>query len=102
MQNEKKKSIILYGSNLKCSKMCKVDIVVNNKRTTIIKGNVYNTDHSPLVGAAIEVKEINCETNRFKILGYCFTDYRGEYAFSLNPSWEMRYEILIYSPLIKF
>ncbi|NFG23114.1 hypothetical protein FDB23_00130 [Clostridium botulinum] len=96
----KKKSIVLDGSKLKCSKMYEVNIVIEKKITTIIKGNVYNQQHEPSIGAAVEVKEINCLTEQCKILGYCFTNYKGEYAFLLQPACGKRYEIYIYSPLV--
>ncbi|MDR5585907.1 MULTISPECIES: hypothetical protein [Clostridium] len=98
--NNKKEPIVLYGSRLKCSKMHEVNIVIKKKKSTIIKGNVYNEQHEPSIWAAVEVKEINCLTECCKILGYCFTDYKGEYLFLLQPACGRRYEISIYSPLV--
>ncbi|KFX54475.1 hypothetical protein HYH39_01085 [Clostridium botulinum] len=95
----KNQSIILYGSRLKCSTMHEVNIVIKKKITTIIKGNVYNEQHEPSIGAVVEVQEINSLTEHCNILGYCFTDYKGEYAFLLQPAYGRRYEIYIYSPL---
>ena len=96
---DKNQSIILYGSRLKCSTMHEVNIVIK-KITTIIKGNVYNEQHEPSIGAVVEVQEINSLTEHCNILGYCFTNYKGEYAFLLQPAYGRRYEIYIYSPLI--
>ncbi|HBJ1652183.1 hypothetical protein [Clostridium botulinum] len=102
MKNEfEKKAIILNGLKLHSNKMCKINIVIRKKNTTIIKGNVYNENHDPSIGAVVQVKEINCGTGDFRILGYCFTNYKGEYVFSLQPVCKTRYEILIYSPLVK-
>lgn len=95
----KNQSIILYGSRLKCNTMHEVNIVIK-KITTIIKGNVYNEQHEPSIGAVVEVQEINSLTEHCNILGYCFTNYKGEYAFLLQPAYGRRYEIYIYSPLI--
>lgn len=100
MTNDKKTPIILHGYNLVERTKCNVDIVIKKKNISIIKGTVYNEKHEPAVGAAIEVKEINCSSKKSTILGYCFTDDKGEYAFSLVATCGICYEISIYSPLI--
>ena len=65
--DDKNNSIVLYGSKFKCSKMCKINMVIRKKNTVIIKGNVYNENQEPSIGAAIEVKEISCDTGHSKI-----------------------------------
>lgn len=100
MTNDKKTPIILHGYNLMERTKCNVDIVIKKKNISIIKGTVYNEKHKPAVGAAIEVKEINCFNKKSTILGYCFTDNKGKYVFSLTAAYGMCYEISIYSPLI--
>lgn len=95
----KAQSIILYGSKLKCSDIKKINIILRKKYRTIIKGLVYDENNEPSIGAAVEVKQLNCFTGKFNILGYCFTNYKGEYVFCVQPEFGIHYEISIYSPL---
>lgn len=96
---KKAQSIILHGSNLKCSNMHKINIILRKENRTIIRGFVYDENNEPVMGAAVEVKESNCFTGKFTVLGYCFTNYKGEYVFCVQPKVGMHYEISIYSPL---
>lgn len=78
-----------------------LNLVLNMGKGTIIKGTVYAGNHMPSVGAAIKVVEINPCNNQKKILGYTYTDDKGEYQFRLVPMPCMVYEFIAYSPLRK-
>ncbi|MBW6409476.1 hypothetical protein [Clostridium weizhouense] len=95
-----KNSIILYGCKLMSLDSLQLDIIAKMKQLSIIKGKIYNENLEPSIGAVIEVKEINPYSKKYTILGYCFTNDKGEYVFSLEAKCGMDYEFSIYSPLI--
>lgn len=78
-----------------------LNLILNMEKSTIIKGNVYAGNHVPSVGASIKVVEINPFNKQKKILGYTYTDDKGEYQFRLVPIPYMIYEFVAYSPLRK-
>ncbi|GAA0076329.1 hypothetical protein UT300005_07070 [Clostridium sp. CTA-5] len=94
-----KTSIVLYGYELMCEENLNIDIVITNRKASIVKGIIYNEKHEPAVGAVIETKEFNPYIKKYRILGYFFTNNKGEYAFLLRPIYGMYYEFSIYSPL---
>lgn len=99
MKPFKKTSILIKTNNLNCGAKCNLNIILNSNKTVIIKGIVYNAKKEVSVGAAIEVIQINCRSNEKKILGYSYTDNKGEYLFAIEVLPYMVYEFAIYSPL---
>lgn len=100
MKSDRGSSIILHGYNLLELNRCKVVMNIKSKNITIIRGTIYTENNEPSIGVAIEVKKINCSNKKSLIIGYCFTDDKGEYVFPLEATYGMCYEISIYSPLI--
>lgn len=95
----KKTSILIDTINLNCKIKYNLNIILKSKRRVIIKGTVYNKKQQPSIGAAIEMIQIDCRNNIKKILGYSYTDCKGEYLFFIEVLPYMLYEIAIYSPL---
>lgn len=96
----KNNSVVINKKKIKCNSRHEVDIVMEKRNISIIKGTVYNEDGDLAVGAAIEVREVDCVSKEKIILGYSFTDCKGEYAFSIEPKCNKFYELNIYSPLL--
>jgi hypothetical protein len=95
-----KMSICINTDKLNSETQYNLNIILRlNKR--IIRGTVYNQKRLPSVGAAIEVVQMNCKTNIKKIMGYSYTDSKGQYLFCIEVLSHMVYEIAIYSPLNK-
>jgi hypothetical protein len=99
MRSCEKKSILIKTNNLNCRIKYNLNIILNSNRRVIIKGVVYNTKKQPSIGAAIEIIQIDLRSMTKKILGYSYTDSKGEYLFSIEVLPYMFYEIAVYSPL---
>jgi len=95
----KKTSILIKTNNLSCGAKYDLNIILKLNRTVIIKGIVYNSKKKPSIGAAIEVIQINSKSNTKEILGYSYTNNKGEYLFAMEILPYMVYEFAIYSPL---
>lgn len=87
------------SNSLKEQRKNTVNIIVDTSKVKIIKGVVLDKESKPCYGASIEVEEFNIKTKVRRILGYTYTDYNGEYAFSLNYKADMNYEVTVYSAL---
>jgi len=92
--------ILIRGKSLKLRKNT-LNLILNMEKSTLIKGTVYARNHVPSVGASIKVVEINQFNKQRKILGYTYTDEKGEYQFKVTPISYMIYEFTAYSPLKK-
>jgi len=101
MKPYKKTSILIKTNNLNCGEKYNLNIILNlnSNKTVIIKGIVYNAKKQPSIGAVIEVIQINCKSNDKEILGYSYTNNKGEYLFAIEVLPYMVYEFAIYSPL---
>ena len=66
---------------------------------SIIKGIVYKPDGGLSCGAAIEVRQMNPTNCKRTILGYTYTNNKGEYVFALQANSCMLYEITVYAAL---
>lgn len=99
MKSCEKTSILINTNNLNCRTKYNLNIILKSKKRVIIKGIVYNAKKQPSIGAAIEMIQIDCQSNIKKILGYSYTDDKGEYLFCIEVLPYMIYEIAIYSPL---
>lgn len=100
MNMGKKTSILIETNNLNCRTKYNLNIILNsNRRRVIIKGIVYNAKKHPSIGAAIEVTQINYKSNTKEILGYSYTNNKGEYLFAMEILPHTVYEFAIYSPL---
>lgn len=95
----KKTSILIKTNNLNCRTKYNLNIILKSSKRVIIKGTVYNAKKQPSIGAAIEIIQINCKSRIKEILGYSYTDNKGEYLFSIEVLPDMSYEIAVYSPL---
>jgi hypothetical protein len=95
----KKASILIDTNNLNCRIKYNLNIILKSRKKVIIKGIVYNKKEKPSVGAAIEVMQVDRRSNVINILGYAYTDDKGEYLFCIEVLPYMLYEIAIYSPL---
>jgi hypothetical protein len=95
----KKTSILINSNNFNCRTKYNLNIILKSKKRVIVKGTVYNKKKIPSIGAVIEVIEVDCRNNTRKILGYSYTDDKGEYLFCIEAFSYMLYEIVIYSPL---
>ncbi|APM41293.1 hypothetical protein BS101_13885 [Clostridium kluyveri] len=94
-----KRSILINTNNLNhCSKY-NLNVILKCHKRVIVKGTVYNSNKIPSIGAAIEVIQVNCDSNVKKIIGYAYTNNRGEYLFCLEVLPDIFYEMNIYSPL---
>ena len=94
-----KNCTIIRGKSLKPGEKNIVNLILNVKKSTFIKGTVYTEKDVPSVGASIKVVEINPLNKKRKILGYTFTDDKGEYQFKVIPISYMIYEFTVYPPL---
>lgn len=92
--------ILVKGKSLKLWKNT-LNLILNVEKSTHIKGTVYAGNHVPSVGASIIVVEINPFNKQRKILGYTYTNDKGEYQFRMIPISYMIYEFTAYSPLKK-
>ncbi|MDR3594085.1 hypothetical protein [Clostridium sp.] len=100
MKSCKEPNIIINTNDLNCRTKYNLDIILMSKRRVIIRGTVYNAKKQPSIGAAIEVIQIEPKSNAREILGYSYTDNKGEYLFSMEVLPYMIYELKIYSPLV--
>jgi hypothetical protein len=98
--NGKRPSILLKGRQLKVHTHYQLEVVLNCRCLQIIKGIVYDQKQQPSVGAALKLTEISNKNHAKSILGYCFTDAKGEYLFAIEALPWMRYEITVYAPLL--
>lgn len=94
-----KNCILIRGKSLKPGERNILTLILNVKKSTLIKGTVYAEKDVPSVGASIKVVEINPLNKKRKILGYTFTDNKGEYQFKVIPISYMIYKFTAYSPL---
>jgi len=92
--------ILVRGKFLKLGKNT-FNLILDVEKSTLIKGTVYAGNHVPSVGASIKVVEINQLNKQRKILGYTYTDNKGQYQFKITPISYMLYEFTAYSPLKK-
>ena len=90
---------LIRGKSLKPGESNILNLILDVKKSTLIKGTVYAQNDVPSVGASIKVVEINPSNKKRKILGYTFTDDKGEYRFKVIPIFYMIYEFTVYSPL---
>ena len=100
MKSSKRNYILLDCNYLDETKRYNLNIILSPKKRVIIKGKVYNSKKQPSIGAVIEVIQFDSKRNIEDILGYSYTDNKGEYLFSIEVSPKKYYEIRIYSPLI--
>lgn len=95
------KNYILINSNdLNSRTKYNLNIILMSEKRVIIKGTVYNEKKQPSIGAVIEIIQIDYKKSIKDVLGYSYTDNKGEYTLSVEVSPKMFYEIGIYSPLI--
>lgn len=95
------KNYILINSNdLNSRTKYNLNIILMTKKRVIIQGTIYNAKKQPSIGAVIEIIQIHYKKDIKHILGYSYTDNKGEYMFSIEVSPKVFYEIRIYSPLI--
>lgn len=94
-----KTSILINTNNLNYCSKYNLNIILKCHRRVIIKGTVYNSNKLPSIGAAIEVIQVSSGSDIRKIIGYSYTDNKGEYLFSLEVLPDIFYEMNIYSPL---
>jgi len=92
--------ILVREKSLKLGKNT-LNLILNVEKGTLIKGTVYSGNNVPSVGASIKVVEVNSFNKQRKILGYTYTDDKGEYQFKVVPISYMIYEFTAYSPLKK-
>lgn len=91
--------ILIRGKSLKSEGKNILNLIINTEKSTLIKGTVYAGKSVPSVGASIKVVEINPFNKERRILGYTYTDGKGEYQFKVIPISYMIYEFTVYSPL---
>ncbi|MFL0197711.1 hypothetical protein ACJDU8_19380 [Clostridium sp. WILCCON 0269] len=94
-----KTSVLINTSNLNHCRKYNLNIILKCYKRVIIKGTVYNPNKLPSIGAAIEIIQVNFGSDIRKIIGYSYTDNKGEYLFSLEVLPDIFYEMNIYSPL---
>lgn len=97
--NDNLNCILIRGKSLKPGEKNILNLVLNVERSTLIYGTVYAGKYVPSVGASIKVVEINPFNKTRKILGYTYTDDKGEYQFKVIPISYMIYEFTVYSAL---
>ena len=90
--------ILIRGESLKPGKKNILNLILITEKSTLIKGTVYVGKDVPSVGASIKVVEINPFNKERKLLGYTYTDDKGEYQFKVIPISYMIYEFTAYSP----
>lgn len=93
----KSNSIFIDTSKVKSGGIYNINIRIKMKDKSIVRGVVYSSNCDFCIGAAVEVKEKNRYTEEITILGYCFTDNKGEYTFVVEPKLDCLYEISVYS-----
>ena len=91
--------ILIRGESLKPGKKNILNLILITEKSTLIKGTVYEGKCVPSVGASIKVVEINPLNKKRKVLGYTYTDDKGEYQFKVIPISCMLYEFTVYSAL---
>lgn len=96
----KRPSILLEGRQLNDHTHYQLEFVLDCRCLQIIKGIVYDQNQKPSVGAALKVTQIRNKNHAKSILGYCFTDEKGEYLFAIEALPWMKYEIMVYAPLL--
>jgi len=99
MNNNNLNCILIRGKSLKPGEKNILNLTLNAERSTLVKGTVYEGKYVPSVGASIKVVEINPLNKKRKILGYTYTDDKGEYQFRVIPISYMLYEFTAYSAL---
>lgn len=99
MSNNNNNCILIRGKSLNPCEKNILNLILNVQKSTLIKGTVYAYKCVPSVGASIKVVEINPLNKERKILGYTYTDDKGEYQFKVIPISYMIYEFTAYSPL---
>lgn len=100
MKSPKRNYILLDCNCLDKTKRYNLNIILSPKKRVIIKGKVYNSKKQPSIEAVIEVIQFDSKRNIKEIIGYSYTNNKGEYLFSIEVLPKMYYEIKIYSPLI--
>lgn len=93
----KSNAIFIDTSKIRSGGIYNINIHMNIKDKSIVKGVVYNSNCDFCIGAAVEIKEKNRDTEEITILGYCFTDNKGQYTFVVEPNLDCLYEISVYS-----
>lgn len=91
--------VVVNSEELKEDRNNIINITLDTNKSSIIKGTVFSVDGIPCYGATVEVNEINPYNNKKKLLGYVVTDRNGEYEFSVEAKYHMKYEVKVYSPL---
>lgn len=93
--------IIIKSSDLVEGKPYDVAIIISQKKEYNIKGIVYDEDLRPLPHASIEIMEIDKISGASKVIGNIFSNDSGEYVFAVSPTFNLKYKITAYSPLVR-
>lgn len=96
----KKASFVIKGAKLCRCRENHFPIRLDPKEFQIIKGIVYNAKNEPCDGAVVQVIQISCKDEVRNLLGYALTDEYGQYLFAIEAEPYMKYELMVYAPLV--
>lgn len=99
MKNQRTTSIMIFGSKLRQNMQYNFNVMLRTHSFQIIRGTVYDHNKKPSKGAVIQITQIRMDNNRRQILGYSYTDEKGQYVFTIQALSYMKYEMTVYAPL---
>lgn len=95
-----KNSFCVNGNRLNPLKENHFNFHLSRRDFQIIKGTVYSPAKIPCSHTVLQVSEIDCDTQKKRLLGYTLTDEAGNYLISMEAKPYKNYEITIFTPLI--